>query len=775
MKKMPFLFELALMLVFVLMLPIAIVTYFSSTSMITYSQQEIAASAIAKLESNSELIENMLNGIVHDVIKLMKVNKLGTLRDANSYEVLNQNYDNVSKVFDILDGLNEIVNSTDIVESAYFYLDNADYVVSTKKGVVKTENFESLKWLEEAKSSISGASGIWYPRVSNDASITQLLKDENAGEDINVITYVFRLSKLSTSARGTIVVNVSEKAISKYLNSTHLPSDIEGCLISKSACIISTPNENEFLKELKPSDALYKSIIMSDEKSGYEIVSTDCGKELIAYYKTAFSDWIYVSKYPMKNLMKNVNALRSRYIILSVVIVILGSVLAMYMAGKLSKPMRKLVSDLKESTGGDKDAPVNEMAYIAQTFNKIQNQTDDLHKLLKDREAETKNQALTNLLFGENNTEAEIEEIEKLFKYNHYMVALVSVDNSKHYLDETSHDLRSYHRYVLSEKAQEIFKDGYIAGCARYSRGMLAIIINIKEYDQTKVPRNVGNTLSILRNEALKVMGYTTTIGVSAVHNGLNGIRECVPEAEEALKRRLIEGRNSIIFWHAVNRENYKYYYSYDSEKKILNYLSTYDFESIKKEMNNIIEQIRAINDISPDNILFIFNQLAGSTIKYISEHNKNTKLFPNNENIYSAIATLDTIEEIADYMNEFYKRVLNKPEEVKVTGELKYWDRIENYINEHFREEIVFEDLAKEMGISYSYMRKLTKEKTGKSVIDNVNLKRIDEVKGLLLHTDYNMTQIATEVGYNNVQSMNRFFKKYEGISPGEYKNRQN
>lgn len=32
-------------------------------------------------------------------------------------------------------------------------------------------------------------------------------------------------------------------------------------------------------------------------------------------------------------------------------------------------------------------------------------------------------------------------------------------------------------------------------------------------------------------------------------------------------------------------------------------------------------------------------------------------------------------------------------------------------------------------------------------------------------------MTQVAEQVGYYNVQSLNRFFRKYEGMSPGSYK----
>lgn len=78
---------------------------------------------------------------------------------------------------------------------------------------------------------------------------------------------------------------------------------------------------------------------------------------------------------------------------------------------------------------------------------------------------------------------------------------------------------------------------------------------------------------------------------------------------------------------------------------------------------------------------------------------------------------------------------------------------------------------MSTEFGISYSYMRKIVYELTGKSMIDYLNQLRIDKAKELLLDTDLTIKQVAAEVGYYNVQSFNRFFRKYEGMPPSSYK----
>lgn len=774
MKKVPLLFELIVLLVLLLVIPTSIVTYYSNKSMLEYSEEEIADSAMAKLESNSDLIELVLNNTVRNVLQMVNASEFNVLRDADTYEKLNDNYDKISKGFEIVDGLNEIVNNNNVVHSAFFYPEDSDYIISTNKGIVRLNSYESIDWLKKATGQISGPGGVWYPRVLTSQTVNDLNTGNENGDEVEVISYVFRLSKLVTSTKGTIVVNVAESEICKYLNSNRFGTEMEGLLIDKDGIVISNLDKTMLFKELN-DDNYIKNIINNTKGIGFEYVNNENERSLYTYYKTSFCNWTYVAKYPMDNLMEKSYKMRTRYTFLTIIIIIVGTLLAIFVATKFSKPMRQLVKELRERDGTEYGESKNELAFIASAFSKIRMQEDNLHKLLKDREEETRNLALHNLLIGENTNETELEEVKKLFPYNHYIVALAATDNMKEYLHQTNHDERSYHRYLLFDKIEQSFPEGYNVCCIRHLGGMLAIIINMKEYDHSKVPRVVGNILTIIKNEALQVMGYTITIGVSAVHNNYDGIKDCTFEASEAVKNRLVEGRNSIIFWKPKNSENKRYHYSFNSEKKILNYLNAGDVNSIQQELKIVIKEIKDTDNISSDNILFIFNQLAGATIKYLAEHNLTTNmLIGSNTNIYSIIAEFDTLEEIETYLNGLYKAIIEHSTEGNEINETRYWEQIIKYINEHYKEDIVFEDLAEKIGISYSYLRKLVKEETGKSLMDNVNILRIEEVKRLLLHSNLNISQIAVEVGYRNVQSVNRFFKKYEGIAPSDYKNNQ-
>lgn len=76
------------------------------------------------------------------------------------------------------------------------------------------------------------------------------------------------------------------------------------------------------------------------------------------------------------------------------------------------------------------------------------------------------------------------------------------------------------------------------------------------------------------------------------------------------------------------------------------------------KELQVIRQEIQSTEYISYDNILFIYNQLIGLTIKYLRENNINTaRIFAGRRDIYSAIASIDTLDEMEDYLNGFLQK----------------------------------------------------------------------------------------------------------------------
>ena len=95
------------------------------------------------------------------------------------------------------------------------------------------------------------------------------------------------------------------------------------------------------------------------------------------------------------------------------------------------------------------------------------------------------------------------------------------------------------------------------------------------------------------------------------------------------------------------------------------------------------------------------------------------------------------------------------------------------NYINLHYAERITLDDLARSISINKFYLQKLFKRYFGLSPNEYLIHIRLTRAKQLLRTTALPISQIAMDVGINNIGHFITLFKKYEGITPNAYRQR--
>lgn len=93
------------------------------------------------------------------------------------------------------------------------------------------------------------------------------------------------------------------------------------------------------------------------------------------------------------------------------------------------------------------------------------------------------------------------------------------------------------------------------------------------------------------------------------------------------------------------------------------------------------------------------------------------------------------------------------------------------DYIDAHSHERIYVEKLAAMIMVSPDYFTKMFRESIGKTPVDYINDLRVNRALVLLCQGDLNMTQIAQQVGFSNVNYFHKMFKQYMGVSPMAYR----
>ncbi|RKN75821.1 helix-turn-helix transcriptional regulator [Paenibacillus ginsengarvi] len=89
--------------------------------------------------------------------------------------------------------------------------------------------------------------------------------------------------------------------------------------------------------------------------------------------------------------------------------------------------------------------------------------------------------------------------------------------------------------------------------------------------------------------------------------------------------------------------------------------------------------------------------------------------------------------------------------------------------IRGNIRANMTVEEAARAVNLSPHHFCTMFKKMTGKTLIEYVHLLRINEAERLLKETDRYITEIAEQVGFNDITYFGRIFRKYRSMSPTE------
>ena len=93
------------------------------------------------------------------------------------------------------------------------------------------------------------------------------------------------------------------------------------------------------------------------------------------------------------------------------------------------------------------------------------------------------------------------------------------------------------------------------------------------------------------------------------------------------------------------------------------------------------------------------------------------------------------------------------------------------SYINEAYGSEIPLADLSAAVHLTPEYFCRAFKHATGLSPVEYINRVRVIKSEQLLRESDATVTEIALSVGFSQASYFNRVFRRYKGMTPGEYR----
>ncbi|WP_167859511.1 helix-turn-helix domain-containing protein [Paenibacillus cymbidii] len=597
---------------------------------------------------------------------------------------------------------------------------------------------------------------------------TTILLDNGSGK--RVIAYRQSIPYLgAASAMGTLLVLIDEDQLRNLFVKLAAASRGDIYIVDKRSRVISSTGASSALPPL-----------------GYEAMAGETGKQeterngqrlIVSYATSEVNGWKYVFAVPRDVFLDEVNDVRRWAVTLLLLCALGGGAAAIYLAYRNYRPVRAVVRDIVQNGAAGSRASGSEYELIRSAIESSRASESHLRGMLAQQAPIIRVHFLTRLVRGSADAaELRPEALQRVgveFVSSAFVVMLIEVGDISGFAPEEDEREWPFVSFIVANIATELANERHRGFSVELERGRVALLVNVREERSAHVAEDVAALAGTLAHTLENRFRLKPAIGASAAVHELGGIGEAYREALLALDQRLADSRRDAGPLAAAEEEAQPephFYYPLEVEQQLVNLIKSGDAERTEKLLDSIYEQNYVTRRIAPGLHRILLPSIAGTLLKLAQQ-------FPE---LARALALRLASDAPADADAEAAFARLR--ESVKAacahfqSGRSDQSERMLNNIRKHVRERygdnmLSVNSIADRIGITPSYLSAFFKKASGQNIADFIALVRIAEAKRMLAEPQLTIAQIAARVGYANDIGFIRFFKKYEGVTPGAYR----
>lgn len=401
-----------------------------------------------------------------------------------------------------------------------------------------------------------------------------------------------------------------------------------------------------------------------------------------------------------------------------------------------------------------------------------QKEEEQIKKTITVSEHIIKSNLLNNIIEQTNN----LSEVEMKEDYNLMINAAAyrGIDIKLDYRDYEKIDKRQDRLTVekvvslVEENFKENVKEQLI--CEKDNLNIYCLI-NYELSNSKDIKNMINYILSEIQEHLLGFEQYEVTIGIGSEEKEFEKIRFSIQESYRAVQNRIKVGTGRLIYAESVQLEN-----QIDVHKHLDKYKELFlmSIESLSKEsfeqcINQIYSEFQFEENIDFSCCYDIANELINMFFHHIIIQNKEgEQLKQFLLNIYQQCYTIGQLKRLLKgYLGEYIEICLR----ILETELSKPIRQAIQYIDEHYSEKIVLDDIADIVDLNPVYFSVLFKKETGLNFSAYLVNVRMEMAKKMIRNSNKTIAAIADGVGYKDARYFSQIFTKIVGIKPALYR----
>ncbi|KHL92773.1 AraC family transcriptional regulator [Paenibacillus sp. IHB B 3415] len=630
--------------------------------------------------------------------------------------------------------------------------------------------------------------GQWLENIHQSANNRFLLLPHlDSAEPRTGIAYLIHLPKdLNGRETGTVVVMADTGRFQQAIESI---SGFSG------GQVLILNEENEVLLSNLPVSINQDSLLKHLPPDGSQMVNMPArdGDSELFYIQSSVSKLKYVLVIPSSIYWEKAEYVR-RFTYISLFISLLSAgVLTWFFMRRNYSPIQKLVQLLTDKNSHEERTDWNELSFIQRAISNTRREKETIALQMQIHQHVLRSNMLNRLLKGKMDTLLPYEEALQSFdiqlRSDDFAVILFVVENSESLSAQLPGiDLNEKNKlvqFIISNVVEELAGHYHHAGYMVEVDEMMVCLVNCGEPESALFREDLA-TIAAEAQRFLSSYQMDLTVSIGGIHSSLPGIAEAYREAVDAMAYKMVLGKQEIITYDEIRSEQADhpqtgYYYPLQVEQQIINMIKVGDFEQATRLISEVTDRNfnQPITSLTLARCL-IFN-LAGTMVKAVNELGSgDNSLLGDNPLWLDKIIACDTILEmkaelqtlLAEVCAYAAARLEQNVSHERAESLRDLVVKVTEHIEEHYSDSNLSVNLIGEhFNLKGSYLSKLFKNQTGEGVLDYINKYRIGQAKAMIRAKQGSIADIAKLAGYNEAATFIRVFKKYEGITPGKYK----
>lgn len=500
----------------------------------------------------------------------------------------------------------------------------------------------------------------------------------------------------------------------------------------------------------------------------------------VAYYRSEYNGWTYVAMTSIASLTRESNKIGTYTLIVCLIMLTVTMLLAWLGSRRMYSPIQMLLAQIGERLPGIGKKRTDEFRLIGEQMSRLFQSKSQLEKEVHQHIGQVRTYFLIKAIQG-NVRPSELAEQLRRFGYERQLEewrTIVALTLQIDSLEGTRYEKKDMELllFAIHNMIEEMipFADRLTPVTIDYAA---VTVLGSPSEDAVAFNEELFSITERLQRNVQRFLGLQVSIGMSLAFHSLDQLGTAYRESLDALKHRLKLGQGIIIQYGNLNSGNHFLNLNYPTlvENELVDAIKLADQERARELLKQFLLPVfRA--ELSPQECQLPLARLLNNLLIVVQESGiRLDQIQKAGGSLFEELLRLNTVPEIEEWL---WKAVVSPMIGVfRDRQEAQYQnisEKIIDLVQHYYDTDLTLEECASRLHYNANYLSSVFRKETNVSFTEYLTAYRFRMAKKWLAETDLPIKDIATKLRYNNPQNFIRSFRKQEGITPGQYRERK-